>query len=141
MKIILLWSFLIFPIVHFQSNKFCFSAKSILFLLVFFCLSSIIENLLWDIQCFKSFKVLIFFYFFPFTFYFALASEEIPKKKKKKLYKYFSILNIWVFTKLIKIGFSMEWYAGDVLRFSGKTLQIYLIGGLLGTQHQFQSFQ
>lgn len=141
MKIILLWSFLIFPIVHFQSNKFCFSAKSILFLLVFFCLSSIIENLLWDIQCFKSFKVLIFFYFFPLTFYFALASEEIPKKKKKKLYKYFSILNIWVFTKLIKIGFSMEWYTGDVLRFSGKTLQIYLVGGLLGTQHQFQSFQ
>ena len=40
------------------------------------------------------------------------------------------------FTKLSKTGFSMECFNADILQYSGTTVQIFLLGGGLGTCHQ-----
>ena len=45
------------------------------------------------------------------------------------------------FTKLSKIGFSMERFTADFLQFSNATVKIYLLGGRLDTHVQFQAIQ
>ena len=40
------------------------------------------------------------------------------------------------FTKLSKIGFSVEWFIADVLQFSNINAKINLLGGQLGTGPQ-----
>ena len=44
------------------------------------------------------------------------------------------------FTKLSKIGFSMERFKVDVLQCSSTNVKIYLLGGWLGALHQTEAF-
>lgn len=45
------------------------------------------------------------------------------------------------FPKLSKIGFSIEYFTADFLKFSWTNLKTWLLGVQLGTCHQFQNFQ
>ena len=45
------------------------------------------------------------------------------------------------FTKLSKIGFSMDCFMADFLRLFTETVKIWFFGGRLGTRHQIQAFQ
>ena len=45
------------------------------------------------------------------------------------------------FTKLTKIGFSIEWFTADFSRFSSANVKKCFSGGRLGTRYQIQAFQ
>ena len=45
------------------------------------------------------------------------------------------------FTKLSKIGFSMDCFTADFWGFFNENVRIWLSGGRLSTRHQIQAFQ
>ena len=45
------------------------------------------------------------------------------------------------FTKLFKIGFSVECFTADLSRFCGTNCKTCLLSGPIGNRHQIQTFQ